>query len=65
MDIAALSMNLKQIQLQQAVGTSVLKLAMDTGKENANLMTEALAKMTQVMEQSVNPYLGVNLDVVV
>ncbi len=56
MDIAALSIDLKQVQLQQAVGTAVLKMAMDSSRENADLLTKAL-------EQSVNPHLGARLDV--
>ena len=63
MDIAALSMDLKQIQLQQAVGTAVLKMAMDSSRENANMLTKVLAVSTKVMEQSVNPHLGARLDV--
>lgn len=63
MDIAALSMGLKQVQLQQAVGTAVMKLAMDAGRENADMLTKLLAGSTQVIEQSVNPHLGTKLDV--
>ena len=42
MDIAALSINLKQVQLQQAVGTAVLKMAMDCSRENADMLTKVL-----------------------
>jgi hypothetical protein len=63
MDIAALSINLKQVQLQQEVGTAVLKMAMDSSRENADMLTEILAASTTVMEQAVNPHLGVRLDI--
>jgi hypothetical protein len=65
MDIAALSMDLKQVQLQQAVGTAVLQLALNTDRQNADMLTKVLAGSAQVIEQSVNPHLGSNLDVTV
>jgi hypothetical protein len=65
MDIAALSINLKQVQLQQAVGTAVLKMAMESSQENADMLTKVLAASTTVMEQAVNPHLGTRLDVTV
>jgi len=65
MDIAALSINLSQVQLQQVVGTAVLKMAMDTDRENADMLTKALAASMQVLEQSVNPHLGARLDMTV
>ena len=65
MDIAALSIDLKQVQLQQAVGTVVLKMAMDSSRENADMLTKVLAASAKVMEQSVSPHLGARLDVTV
>lgn len=65
MDIAALSMDLKQVQLQQAVGTAVLKMAMDSSRDNANMLTKVFAASAKVMEQAVNPHLGARLDVTV
>ncbi|MBP3964309.1 YjfB family protein [Paenibacillus lignilyticus] len=56
MDIAALSMSLSQINLSQAVGISVLKLAKDQ-------TTEQSQQMIQMMERSVQPNLGGNLDI--
>ncbi|MEN6390252.1 MAG: YjfB family protein [Syntrophomonas sp.] len=56
MDIAALSINLNQAQLAQAASTSILKKAMDT----AQVQTQDLLK---VLEQSVQPQLGANIDV--
>ncbi|GIO85192.1 hypothetical protein J25TS5_21240 [Paenibacillus faecis] len=56
MDIGALSTALSQSSLKQAVGISVLKMA----KEQSVTEGQALIKM---MEQSVNPNLGGNIDI--
>ena len=42
MDIGALSMIMSQSRLQENVGIAVMKMAMDTGKENATQMTEII-----------------------
>ncbi|SHI59635.1 Putative motility protein [Clostridium cavendishii DSM 21758] len=42
MDIGALSVSMHQSALQDAVGISLLKMSMDTGKENANNMTKMI-----------------------
>lgn len=56
MDVAAMSVVMKQGQLMQQVGVAVMKKAM----ESAEISTEALL---QVMEQSVQPNLGQNIDI--
>jgi len=56
MDIAALSMILHQTSLSQQIGVSVLEKALDSSEANC----DALIKM---MEQSVAPNLGGNIDV--
>ncbi|GGH19261.1 YjfB family protein [Paenibacillus segetis] len=56
MDIAALSSRMAQTSLQQDVSISVLKMS----KDQATLEGQALIKM---MEQSVLPNLGGNLDI--
>ncbi|MNN33026.1 hypothetical protein D3C81_1467630 [compost metagenome] len=56
MDIAALSMSMAQNNLKQAVNISVLKMSQDQSEVNA----QALIKM---MEQSVLPHLGGNIDI--
>lgn len=56
MDIAALSINLNQAQRAQAASTSILKKAMDTAQVQAQ-------DLLKVMEQSVQPQLGTNIDV--
>lgn len=57
MDIAALSMVMSQAKAQTAVGVSVLKMAMDTGKQNAAQMTDMMGNI------AVDPNLGTNLDI--
>jgi hypothetical protein len=56
MDVAAVSVELKNVQLAQKVDVALAKKVMDMSKENA----QALAGM---MERSVNPNLGGNIDV--
>ncbi|NOU63330.1 putative motility protein [Paenibacillus sp. LMG 31461] len=56
MDIPAMSMSLAQNNLSQAVGISVLKMA----KEQ---MAEQGQQVVQLIERSVQPNLGGNLDI--
>lgn len=56
MDIAAVSIGLKQVQLAQAASTSVLKKAMDSAQNQAQ-------DLLKIMEQSVQPQVGANIDV--
>ena len=63
MDIAALSMTMKQGQVQQAASVSVLKMAMDNAPQNGEDFTRMIQSVTRVMEQSVTPHLGNNLDI--
>ncbi|SDW85340.1 YjfB family protein [Paenibacillus sp. CF384] len=56
MDIAALSTSLAQINVSQAVGISVLNLANDQAKSQSQ-------QLVQMMERSVQPHLGGNLDI--
>lgn len=55
MDIAGLSMGLSQMKLAQEVNVSVMKMAMET----AEVQTQDLTKM---MEKSVLPHIGGNID---
>lgn len=55
MDIASLSMSLSQMKVANQASISVLKLTMDTAQEQ-------MEDMTKIMEQSVNPNIGSNLD---
>jgi len=56
MDIAALSMSMAQSKLMTQASTQVLKLSMDQAETTG-------AELTKMMELSVNPGLGANLDV--
>lgn len=56
MDIPALSMAMAQTQLQTDIGTAVLSKAIDT-------TTDLGAGLTQMMELSVNPEIGSNIDI--
>lgn len=53
--IAAAASAAKNVQLQQKVGISVMKMAMDQVETQG-------AEMTKMMESSVQPYLGGNID---
>ena len=63
MDIAAISMGLSQMNLQQQASISVMKMAMDTARMQSVDMTEMLEVNTKVMEQSINPHIGGNIDI--
>ena len=57
MDVAALSMVMSQASVQQNIGIAVMKMAMDTGKENAAQITETMKIVAG------DPNLGGNFDV--
>jgi hypothetical protein len=57
MDIAELSMIMSQSRVQQSAGIAVMKIAMDTGKENATQMAEI------IKNSAVDQNLGQHLDV--
>ena len=63
MDIAALSMSLCQVQVAQQASISVMKMAMDTVEVQAVDTTQMLEANTRIMEQSINPKLGGNIDI--
>ena len=56
MDIAALSIAMSQASLEQEVGVSIAKLSMDNTAQD-------FEDLTRMMEQSVNPNVGRNIDV--
>lgn len=56
MDIVALSMGLSQMKLANEVGTSVLKIAIESSKEQVD-------GLTKMMSQSVNPHIGGSIDI--
>ena len=63
MDIAALSMNMAQSNVMQAVSAKMLSNAMDM----ADVAGDAITSMidSSAMELSVNPSVGANFDVMV
>jgi hypothetical protein len=63
MDIAALSMGLSQMKVAQEASVSVLKMAMDSMKGQSVDLTKMLEVNTKMMEQSVNPHVGGNIDI--
>lgn len=56
MDIAAYAMMNAQVQVSQGVSTQVLKKTMDLQEAQGS-------QLVQMMEQSVNPGLGQNIDI--
>ena len=63
MDIAALSIGLSQMKVAQQASISVMKMAMDSVKGQAVDMAKMLQANTKMMEQSVNPNIGGNIDI--
>jgi len=57
MDIGALSMVMSQARVQQSVGIEVMKMAMNTGKENSTQMTDMMKNV------AIDTNVGQNLDV--
>ena len=56
MDIVALSMSMASADLQTQIGTAVMKLSMETVEQVSD-------GMKQMMELSVTPYIGGNIDI--
>lgn len=54
MDVASMSINLTQAQLQQDVGISIVKKAMDSAEQTSSKLLEMIS----------DPNLGQNIDVV-
>jgi hypothetical protein len=63
MDIAALSMGLSQMKAAEGASASVLKMAMDNMKGQSVDLAKMLEVNTKIMEQSVNPHIGGNIDI--
>jgi len=58
MDIAALSTGMCLSRVKQDAGISVMKIAMDTGKENATQMTQMMNNV------AVDPNIGQHLNAI-
>lgn len=63
MDIPALSISLNQMKVQLQASTSFMKMAMTTAKDQSIDLLKMLETNTKLMEQSVNPHIGVNVDI--
>lgn len=63
MDIAGLSMSLSQMKAAQQVSISVMKLSMDTAKNQGSEMVQMIQSNTRMLEQSVTPHLGTSIDI--
>ncbi|WP_291637285.1 YjfB family protein [Clostridium sp.] len=56
MDIGALSMIMSQSRVQESAGIAVMKMAMNTGKENSTTITDMIKNV------AVDSNVGQNLD---
>jgi hypothetical protein len=63
MDIAAMSIVLNQGKVQQQASLSVMKMAMNTSEIQMNDLVQMMQENAKIMEQSIQPHLGSNLDV--
>ncbi len=63
MDIAAMSINLSQAKLSQQVNLSVMKMAMNSSGQKANMINEMMNNSVKAMEKSVSPHLGNSIDI--
>lgn len=63
MDIAALSMGMNQVQLMQQVDLSIVKMAMETGSNQADALIETVEMLDEaVPRHPPDPNLGQLLD---
>lgn len=62
MDIAALSVGMSQNKLQQNLGISVMKMAMNQMGDQGDALAEMMGD-TKSMELAAEPYLGSNIDI--
>ncbi len=60
--IATLATNLKQQELGLAVGTKLMKTAMDSVDANAENLDKLMEQSAKTLELAVQPHLGANLD---
>ena len=72
MDIPSLSVAYSQAKVMNMAGAAVLSMALDSTKQQSATLLEMMGASanvpqvsTQMMEQSVNPNLGANIDICV
>lgn len=64
LDIAFLSIALRQGEIQQQASISILKKAMEQGEDNADLLTKMLSEAdVKAIQQAAQPHLGGNIDI--
>ncbi|MCR6109837.1 YjfB family protein [Bacillus sp. A301a_S52] len=64
MDIAALSIGMSQMKVQQQVDVSLLKKVMDTSGQKTEFIDKMLdGAFVKNMEMSVQPHLGSSVDI--
>lgn len=63
MGIASLSIGMSQADVINSVGTAVLAKSLDTMKETGAGLIDMMDR--SVMERSVNPELGANIDITI
>ena len=63
MDIAAMSVLLNQGKVQQQVGLSVMKMAMDVATNQGEQIAALVGESVKTMERSVQPFLGASIDI--
>ena len=56
-------MGLSQMKIAQQASISVMKMAMDAAEMQAVNLMKLLETNSKMMEQSVQPHLGANLDI--
>ncbi len=62
MDVAAKSIALNQMKLQQQASTAVLKMAMDSAAGQPEDIAKLLESSTKAIEQALQPHLGTTID---
>ena len=63
MNVANMAMNMLQTQLMTQVGTAFLSMSLDSMTEQGDAMVEMMNR--SMMENSVNPDLGGNIDIMI
>lgn len=63
MDIAAISTMLSQGKIVQQANLSVMKMAMNSAENSGQMIKDLVDTNTKVMEMSVNPHIGRNIDI--
>jgi hypothetical protein len=62
MDIASLSTSMSQLKVRQEASISIMKMAMDAAKVQAEAMNKMLEANMEILE-FLDPYLGGNIDI--